>query len=134
MIAQKNIFLHGELADGAVAHALFRHIGQAAFNPLARIVIVVDDDIDVMHSAAVRFAIGSRWQPATAIEILKAKRAFALDPGSPDRKTTSKAKAGAHIQAGAKKVIRSAPGEKDVDRTAVCGVNHASLKEGDTVI
>jgi len=63
----------------------------ANFNPLARIVIVVDDDIDVLDSAAVRFAIGSRWQPATATEILKGKRAFALDPGAPDRKTTSKA-------------------------------------------
>jgi glyceraldehyde 3-phosphate dehydrogenase len=47
---------------------------------------------------------------------------------------TSKAKAGAHLQAGARKVIISAPGEKDVDRTVVFGVNHASLKEGDTVI
>jgi len=63
----------------------------ANFNPLSRIVIVVDDDIDIMNSAAVRFAIGSRWQPATATEILKDKRAFSLDPGSPDRKTTSKA-------------------------------------------
>jgi glyceraldehyde 3-phosphate dehydrogenase len=47
---------------------------------------------------------------------------------------TSKAKAGAHVQAGAKKVIISAPGEKDVDRTVVFGVNHKSLKAGDTVI
>jgi glyceraldehyde 3-phosphate dehydrogenase len=47
---------------------------------------------------------------------------------------TSKAKAGAHLQAGARKVIISAPGEKDVDRTVVFGVNHASLKDGDTVI
>ncbi|TAK85820.1 MAG: type I glyceraldehyde-3-phosphate dehydrogenase [Betaproteobacteria bacterium] len=47
---------------------------------------------------------------------------------------TSKAKAGAHLQAGAKKVIISAPGEKDVDRTVVFGVNHQSLKASDTVI
>jgi glyceraldehyde 3-phosphate dehydrogenase len=47
---------------------------------------------------------------------------------------TSKAKAGAHLQAGAKKVIISAPGEKDVDRTVVFGVNHKALKESDTVI
>jgi glyceraldehyde 3-phosphate dehydrogenase len=47
---------------------------------------------------------------------------------------TSKAKAGAHLQAGAKKVVISAPGEKDVDRTVVYGVNHASLKGTDTVI
>jgi glyceraldehyde 3-phosphate dehydrogenase len=47
---------------------------------------------------------------------------------------TSKAKAGAHLAAGAKKVIISAPGEKDVDRTVVFGVNHQSLKGSDTVI
>ena len=47
---------------------------------------------------------------------------------------TSKAKAGAHIQAGAKKVIISAPGEKDVDRTVVFGVNHKMLKGSDSVI
>ena len=47
---------------------------------------------------------------------------------------TSKAKAGAHLQAGARKVIISAPGEKDVDRTVVFGVNHKALKESDSVI
>src|SRR4026207_1530119 len=47
---------------------------------------------------------------------------------------TSKAKAGAHLAAGAKKVIISAPGDKDVDRTVVFGVNHQTLKASDTVI
>ena len=47
---------------------------------------------------------------------------------------TSKAKAGAHLSAGARKVIISAPGGKDVDRTVVFGVNHQSLKGSDTVI
>jgi glyceraldehyde 3-phosphate dehydrogenase len=47
---------------------------------------------------------------------------------------TSKAKASAHLQAGARKVIISAPGEKDVDRTVVYGVNHKSLKDSDAVI
>jgi len=47
---------------------------------------------------------------------------------------TSKAKAGAHLGAGARKVIISAPGEKDVDRTVVVGVNHGELKASDTVI
>jgi glyceraldehyde 3-phosphate dehydrogenase len=47
---------------------------------------------------------------------------------------TSKAKAGAHISAGAKKVMISAPGDKDVDRTVVYGVNHRALKAADTVV
>jgi glyceraldehyde 3-phosphate dehydrogenase len=47
---------------------------------------------------------------------------------------TSKAKASAHIAGGAKKVIISAPGEKDVDATVVYGVNHNVLKAGHTVI
>src|SRR5437867_7660037 len=47
---------------------------------------------------------------------------------------TSNARAGAHLQAGARKVIISAPGESDVDRTIVYGVNHKSLQGSDTVI
>ena len=47
---------------------------------------------------------------------------------------TSKAKASAHLAAGAKKVIISAPGGNDVDATVVYGVNHKVLKASDTVI
>ena len=46
----------------------------------------------------------------------------------------SKAKASAHLTAGAKKVLISAPGGDDVDATMVYGVNHQSLKATDTVI
>jgi len=47
---------------------------------------------------------------------------------------TSKEKASAHLQAGAKKVIISAPGGKDVDATVVFGVNENVLKSSDSVI
>lgn len=47
---------------------------------------------------------------------------------------TTKEKASAHITAGAKKVIISAPGGEDVDATIVYGVNHELLKASDTVI
>jgi len=47
---------------------------------------------------------------------------------------TSKAKASAHIAAGAKKVLISAPGGDDVDATIVYGVNHGVLKSSHSVV
>lgn len=47
---------------------------------------------------------------------------------------TSKEKASIHLRSGAKKVLISAPGGKDVDATIVYGVNHDILKATDTVV
>lgn len=46
----------------------------------------------------------------------------------------SKEKASVHLQAGAKKVLLSAPGGNDVDATVVYGVNHDVIKASHTVI
>jgi glyceraldehyde 3-phosphate dehydrogenase len=47
---------------------------------------------------------------------------------------TSKAKAGAHLAGGARKVLISAPGGSDVDATIVYGVNDGVLRSDMTVI
>lgn len=49
-------------------------------------------------------------------------------------KFTSKTDASMHITAGAKKVLISAPGGKDVDATVVYGVNHDVLTSAMTVV
>lgn len=47
---------------------------------------------------------------------------------------TSRDKASQHLEAGAKKVIISAPAGKEVDATIVYGVNDKTLKASDTII
>ena len=46
----------------------------------------------------------------------------------------TKDSAGKHLQAGAKKVLISAPAKDAVDATIVYGVNHGNLKSSDTIV
>lgn len=47
---------------------------------------------------------------------------------------TDRASAGKHIEGGAKKVLISAPGGKDIDATVVFGVNEGVLKASDKIV
>ena len=64
--------------------------GVADRNPIAKVVIVVDKDIDVLDRTQVMFALGSRWQPSPATEILKDLTGIVTDPSQPVQGKTSK--------------------------------------------
>lgn len=59
-------------------------------NPIAKVVIVVDKDIDVMDRTQIMFALGSRWQPSPATEILTDLMGIVTDPSQPKQGRTSK--------------------------------------------
>jgi 4-hydroxy-3-polyprenylbenzoate decarboxylase len=59
-------------------------------NPIAKVVIVVDKDIDVMDRTQVVFALGSRWQPYPASEVFKDLTGIITDPSQPVQGRTSK--------------------------------------------
>jgi 4-hydroxy-3-polyprenylbenzoate decarboxylase len=60
------------------------------FNPVAKVVIVVDADVDLLDISQVMFAISSRWQPHPASRIFESLPGLPLDPSQPDRQRTSK--------------------------------------------
>jgi 4-hydroxy-3-polyprenylbenzoate decarboxylase len=62
----------------------------AARNPIAKVVIVVDKDIDVLSRTAIVFAVGSRWQPDPASEIIADARGIITDPSQLIEGRTSK--------------------------------------------
>ncbi len=59
-------------------------------NPIAKIVIVVDKDVDVMDRTEVLFAMGSRWQPHPAAEIIEDAVGIITDPSQKVQGRTSK--------------------------------------------
>ena len=60
------------------------------FSVIAKVVIVVDDDMDVLNRDEMLLALGSRWQPAGNTTIFEKRKASFFEPSSPDGKTTSK--------------------------------------------
>lgn len=56
----------------------------------AKAVIVVDADTDIHNFGQIFHALGTRWQPHPASELIEATKGFPLDPSQPQRWTTSK--------------------------------------------
>jgi 4-hydroxy-3-polyprenylbenzoate decarboxylase len=59
-------------------------------NPIAKVIIVVDKDIDVLDRSQVVFALGSRWQPNPASQVIKDIGGIITDPSQPVQGRTSK--------------------------------------------
>jgi UbiD family decarboxylase len=57
---------------------------------IAKIVVVVDDDLEVLDRVQMMHAIGSRWQPQPATAIIPESRGMPLDPSLTKRPMTSK--------------------------------------------
>ena len=114
-----------DLGDAETNAYLTRH--DTAHGPFSKEVKVDGTDLiidgDRIQVLAVRNPAEIPWSKYGVDVVLECTGLF-----------TSKAKAGAHLTGGAKKVIISAPGEKDVDATVVYGVNHDVLKSSFTVI
>ncbi|MFQ5635554.1 MAG: UbiD family decarboxylase domain-containing protein [Gammaproteobacteria bacterium] len=66
--------------------------------PIYKIIVVVDDDVDILDSKQVNMAIGSRWQPGSASLILEGLRGMPLDPSIDRDGKTSKIVIDATIQ------------------------------------
>ncbi len=62
----------------------------AKFVPIAKVVVVVDKDIDVLDKNQVLFALGSRWQSLKAIKTLENQRGLITDPSLPEIRKTDK--------------------------------------------
>lgn len=62
----------------------------ASMIPIFKVVIVVDDDIDVLDPNQIDNALATRWQAGTASHIYKEARGLPLDPSSKVRGKTSK--------------------------------------------
>jgi 4-hydroxy-3-polyprenylbenzoate decarboxylase len=62
----------------------------AETNFFAKVVIVVDEDVEVTSQEQVLSALGARWQPAGAVHVYEDLAGNPLDPSAPKRGRTSK--------------------------------------------
>ncbi len=62
----------------------------AAGKFFAKVIIVVDEDVDILNMSAVMHAVGTRWQPHPAGLIIPQTKGMVLDPSAPKRGVTSK--------------------------------------------
>ena len=65
-------------------------MGVARRNPIAKVVIVVDSDINILDKSQVLFAVGSRWQPFPASAVIEDTWGLKTDPSQPKPGRTSK--------------------------------------------
>jgi 4-hydroxy-3-polyprenylbenzoate decarboxylase len=59
-------------------------------NPIAKVVIIVDKDINILDRREVMFAVGSRWQPYPAAKIIEESFGLQTDPSQVEYRKTSK--------------------------------------------
>ena len=59
-------------------------------NPIAKVVIVVDQDVNIYDRTEVMFAIGSRWQPHPASQVIEETAGLFTDPSQVKYARTSK--------------------------------------------
>lgn len=62
----------------------------AAGDMFSKLIIVVDEDVDLHDKEQVFHALGTRWQPNPASLLIPQTRGFPLDPSAPTRWVTSK--------------------------------------------
>ncbi len=62
----------------------------AGRNPIAKVIIVVDKEVNILDRREVMFAIGSRWQPYPASTIMKDMFGLFTDPSQVEYARTSK--------------------------------------------
>ncbi|MEH6549256.1 MAG: UbiD family decarboxylase [Pseudomonadales bacterium] len=58
--------------------------------PIAKVVILVDEDVDIRNPRRVIAALGARWQPDPAMQLIHQTMAMQLDPSNAGKQVTSK--------------------------------------------